>query len=127
MGRFRGHNLFLRNFILISFALLRLFVSFLRLFLRLFSGLAHGEQLQIKISGSIFTLLCRAYTQIFWGVDRNVPRSEMRKCNFPVLDQLLVQFGQIWTNLDKFLSETVKLQFLITDLGIFLSAPQKFF
>ena len=34
----------------------------------------------------------------FWGVDRKMPRSEMRKSNFPVFDQLLsekVKFGHI--------------------------------
>ena len=58
----------------------------------------------------------------------------MGNCNVPVLDQFFVQYGQIllfqtkicpnWT---KSWSETEKLQFPITGLGIFLSASQKFF
>ena len=72
----------------------------------------------------------------------------MGNCNFPVSNQLLVQFGQILPVLDqllvqhgpfylfqtkicpnwtKSLSETGKLYFPITDLEIFLLSPQKFF
>ena len=37
------------------------------------------------------------YTQKnVWGTDKKMLRSEMGKCNFPVSDQLLVQFGQIF-------------------------------
>ena len=72
----------------------------------------------------------------------------MGNCNFPISDQLLVQFGQILPVLDQPLaqygkfylfqtkicpnwtkswSETENLHFPISDLGIFLSEPQKFF
>ena len=52
----------------------------------------------------------------------------------PFLDQLLVQCGQIslfqtkiYPNWTKGWSEAGKLHFPISDLDIFLSAPQKFF
>ena len=72
----------------------------------------------------------------------------MENCNYPVSDQLLVQFGQILPVLDQFLvqygklylfqtkicpnwtntwSEAGKLHFPISNLGIFLSAPKNFF
>ena len=93
-------------------------------------------------------ILIRYTQKNFWGADRKNPRSVTGNCNFPVSDQLLIQFGQILPVLDQFLalhgqillfqtkicpnwtknwSKIGKLHFLILDLGIFLSTPQKFF
>ena len=39
----------------------------------------------------------------FWGADRKIPRSLIGNRNFPISNQLLVQFGQILPVLDQFL------------------------
>ena len=84
----------------------------------------------------------RALKKNFWSTYRKFSRSETGKCGLPVSDQL---FSLIWTEIcpsrtkswsqtckicrfcTKSWSETRKLQFPITNLRIFLSAPQKFF
>ena len=38
-----------------------------------------------------------------WVADSKMPSSKMGKCNFPVSDRLLVQFGQILPVLDQLL------------------------
>ena len=58
----------------------------------------------VKNSNALGILTRRICTQKkFWVADRKMPSSKMGKCNFPVSDQLLVQFGQILPVLDHLL------------------------
>ena len=101
----------------------------------------------IPTTGTIIGPYTYVHSKKFLG-RRKIPRSLMGNCNFPVSDQLLVQFGQILPVLDQLLvqygqfyqfqtkicpnwtkscSETWKLHLPISDLSIFPSTPQNFF
>ena len=43
------------------------------------------------------------HSKKFWGANRKIPRFVMGNCNFPVSDQLMVQFGQMLPVSDQFL------------------------